>query len=81
MIFFLQLQSFSASEKTETMKLLNEAVQLFRGSSSDQTYKQFQHQITGIRKILSQVRPAKDGKWCELLRIFHNKFPKISLTF
>ncbi|XP_036368174.1 microtubule-actin cross-linking factor 1 isoform X4 [Octopus sinensis] len=55
-----QLQTFSASQKANTMKLLNEAIQIFHGSSFDQDYKNFQKHIAGIRRVLTQTRTNKD---------------------
>ena len=62
MIF--QMKNLSSPQKAELMKLMNEAVQLLRPMSSEDTdYPEMTSNVTNFRKILSQFKPGdKDAK-------------------
>ena len=58
------MKNLSSPQKAELMKLMNEAVQLLRPMSSEDTdYPEMTSNVTNFRKILSQFKPEdKDAK-------------------
>ncbi|GAB1607824.1 plectin-like isoform X1, partial [Argonauta hians] len=54
-----QLKTFSATQKCNTLKLLNEAVQLFRANSFQPDYQSFQKHIAAVRRVLTQTHTQK----------------------
>jgi hypothetical protein len=64
MYMIFQMKNLSSPQKAELMKLMNEAVQLLRPMSSEDTdYPEMTSNVTNFRKILSQFKPEdKDAK-------------------
>ena len=72
------MSKLSADQKVDFMKLMNEAVQLFKPSASDdQDHKELIVHVTNFRKILSQVRPGRNF----LFFYFSNPFNCINLQY